>query len=134
MIISQAGKATGKNKYWFNVKSIDTGSFMSVDFSTIKDWDYLEEEVLVNNITESDNSIEILKAKINEFENWKDHKVFEGVENEGQRIISVRWVITKKNKNQKLSYKARLVLVVLKNLIKIILEQILQPVAKKILD
>ena len=37
---------------------------MSVDFSKVKDWDYLEEEVLINNITESDNSIEILKAKV----------------------------------------------------------------------
>ena len=36
-------------------------------------------------------------------------KVFEEVENEEQRIISVRWVITKKNKDQKLTYKASLV-------------------------
>ena len=64
VIISRAGKATGKNKYWFNIKSIDTGSFMSVDLSKVKDWDYLEEEVLINNITEPDNSIEILKAFI----------------------------------------------------------------------
>ena len=82
---------------------------MSVDFSKVKDWNYLEEEVLVNDIIESDNSIEILKAKMNEFENWKDRKGFEEVENEGQRVISVRWVITKKNKDQKLTYKARLV-------------------------
>ena len=41
---------------------------MSVDFSKVKDWDYLEEEVLINNINESDNSIEILKSKMNEFE------------------------------------------------------------------
>ena len=41
---------------------------------------------------------------MNEFENWKDHKVFEEVEHEGQRVISVRWVITKKNKDQKLTY------------------------------
>ena len=58
----------------------------------------------VNNIFESDNKIEIRKAKMNEFENWKDHKVFEEVEHEGQRVISVRWVITKKNKDQKLTY------------------------------
>ena len=64
VIISRAGKATGKNKYWFNIKSIDTGSFMSVDLSKVKDWDYLEEEVFINNITEPDNSIEILKAFI----------------------------------------------------------------------
>ena len=82
---------------------------MSVDFSKVKDWNYLEEEVLVNDIIESDNSIEILKAKMNEFENWKDRKGFEEVENEGQRVISVRWVITKKNEDQKLTYKARLV-------------------------
>ena len=56
--------------------------------------------MLINNITEPDNRIEILKAKRNEFENWKDHKVFEEVANEGQRVISVRWVITKKNKDK----------------------------------
>ena len=81
---------------------------MSVEFCKVKDWDCLE-EVLINTITEPDNSIEIFRAKMNEFENWKDHKVFEEVENEGQRVISVRWVITKKNKDQKLTYKARLV-------------------------
>ena len=99
VIISRTSKATGKNKYWFEVRSIDTGSFMSVDFCKVKGWDYLEEEVLINNITESDNSIEILKGKINEFED------FEEVENEEQRVISVRRVITKKNKDQKLTYK-----------------------------
>ena len=41
---------------------------MSVDFSKVKGWTYLE-EVLVNNIPESDNSNEMLKAKMNEFEN-----------------------------------------------------------------
>ena len=81
VIISQAGKANGKNKYWYNIKSIYTGNFMSVDFSKVNDWDYLE-KVLINNITESDNIIEILTAKRNEFENWKDHKAFEEVENE----------------------------------------------------
>ena len=45
---------------------------------------------------------------MNEFENWKDYKVFEEVENEEQRLISVRWVLTKKNKDQKLTYKAHL--------------------------
>ena len=46
---------------------------------------------------------------MNEFKNWKYDKVFEEVENEGQRVKSVRWAITKKNKDQKLTYKARLV-------------------------
>ena len=47
----------------------------------------------VNYIFESDNSIEIRKAKMNEFEHWKDHEVFEEVEHEGQRVIIVRCVI-----------------------------------------
>ena len=51
------------------------------------------------NITQPDNSIEILQAKMNEFENWNGRKAFEEDENEGQRVISVRCVITKKNKN-----------------------------------
>ena len=67
---------------------------MSVDFSKVKNWDYLEEEVLIDNVIEYDNSIENIRPKINEFENWKDHKVFEEVENEGQRVTSVRWLIT----------------------------------------
>ena len=58
----------------------------------------------VNNIFESDNSIEIRQAKMNEFEHQKDHEVFEEVEHEWQRVIIVRWVITKKNKDQKLTY------------------------------
>ena len=49
----------------------------------------------VNNIFESDNSIEIRKAKMNEFEHWKDHEVFEEVEHEWQRVIIVRCVITR---------------------------------------
>ena len=47
--------------------------------------------------------------------------------------MSVRWVITKKNEDQKLTYKARLVARGFEEL-EIILEQILQPVAKRILD
>ena len=38
----------------------------------MRDWAYLEEEVLVNNITDSDYSIKILKEKMDKFENWKD--------------------------------------------------------------
>ena len=41
--------------------------------------------------------------------NWKDHKVFEEVEDEGQNTFSVRQVITKKNKDDEPVYKARLI-------------------------
>ena len=53
VITSQAGEATGRNRYWFKAKIIDA---VSLDFSKVKDWDYLEKEVLINNITESDKA------------------------------------------------------------------------------
>ena len=43
-----------------------------------------------------------------EISNWKDHKVCEEVVDEGQNTVSVRWVIPKKNKDDKPVYKARL--------------------------
>ena len=33
LVIGCAGKATGQNKYWFNIKNLDTGNFYSIDFN-----------------------------------------------------------------------------------------------------
>ena len=44
-----------------------------------------------------------------EIKNWKVHKTFQEVANEGQTTISARWVVTKKNKTKGNIYKARLV-------------------------
>ena len=33
---SIAGNATGQNKYWFNIKNLDTRSFYSNDFNKVK--------------------------------------------------------------------------------------------------
>ena len=44
-----------------------------------------------------------------EIENWKVHKTFQEVANEGQSTISVRWVVTKKNKTKENIYKVRLI-------------------------
>ena len=75
---------------------------MSVDFIKVKDLDYLEKEVLINKITESDNGTEIVKAKMNELENNKDHKFWQKLKMKGS-IILVRRVITEKNKDQNLA-------------------------------
>ena len=77
----------------------------SIDFSKIKNWKYLE-QVLVNNTSDSAD-IQILDNKMKE--NWKVHKTFQEVTNEGQSTISIRWVIPKKNKTKGNIYKARLV-------------------------
>ena len=69
-----------------------------------------------------------------EISNWKDHKVFEEVVDEGQNTVSVRWVTTKKNKDDEPVYKARLFVRGFEELRKMKLETILPPVAKKTLD
>lgn len=35
-----------------------------------------------------------------EVQNWKDHSVYKKAENEGQEVVSVRLVITKKKKKK----------------------------------
>ena len=84
--IGRAGKATGPNKFWFNIKNIENSNLTSIDFSKIKNWTYLE--VLVNDTSDSADT-QILDAKMNEIENWKVHKTFQEVANEGQGTISV---------------------------------------------
>ena len=45
IVVNRAGKATGKNKYWFNVKNITFGVIKCVDFEKVE-WNPVEEEVL----------------------------------------------------------------------------------------
>ena len=104
LVIGCAGKATGQNKYWFNIKNLDTGNFYSIDFNKVKKWKYLQEEILINSSNDSEN-IKILDAKMKEISKWKDHKIFEEVVDKGQNTVSVRWVITKKNKDDNLFTK-----------------------------
>ena len=109
VIISRSGKARGK-KLGYNVKNFNIDILSSVDFSRVKNWRYLEEEeIVMNNATESCDSIKILEAKTRELQNWKDHILIKELENERQEFVSVRWVVTKKNKDKKLTCKACLV-------------------------
>lgn len=52
---------------------------------------------------------DVMDAKIDELEKWKKNKVYENVENHGQKALSVRWVVTEKILNGKKKRKARLV-------------------------
>ena len=95
MILSRAGKSSGMNKYWFNIKDLEDGSMKSVDFENITSWKNLNEEVLLC----KNEMFDIEEAKLNELDNWKNNcknKVYSEVDNEGQSQISVRWVITEK--------------------------------------
>ena len=36
LVVSRAGKACGKNKYWFNIKDLDDNTMKSLDFENIR--------------------------------------------------------------------------------------------------
>ena len=55
------------------------------------------------------SSHEVDKAKDHEMKNWNDNNVFEEVEDNGERTLSLRWVITEKLKDGEKVVKARLV-------------------------
>lgn len=106
-ILSRAGKATGKYKNCYNIKWDSDGSEgwvdVGEDFSDLEVLD-IDAEMMV-----LFNSDEVLTAKKKELENWIENDVFEEVDNDGQEVLTVRWVITEKVKNKQPVIKARLV-------------------------
>lgn len=100
MIISRAGKESGKYKYKLDIKNIDTDSLSNIDFSSVKNWKYLEEEVLIYNVPEFSNNIGIFDSKMSELQNGNDHEVYRELEDEGQNVVSV----TKKQKSLLLTF------------------------------
>ena len=106
-ILSLAGKRNSKR--WgdcYNIKDRESGR---------KYWVNLREYGNIRRVTEEEevllgcDSNEITAAKEREFESWRKNQVYEEVEDEGQKALSVRWVITNKEKEGKMVCKARLV-------------------------
>ena len=114
-VLGRAGKATGRNKDWFNLEYLEPegikGISQSVDLSQV---DGLE----VNSETETEivsEQVQIVgemswnNAKLDEIENWKKHDVFVEENDAGQKCVSTRWVCTMKETAEGLVPKARLV-------------------------
>lgn len=121
-IMGRAGKAVGKNKYWYNVEYTAPGNMQgvqqSIDLSTVV-------EVNVNggdgvNVSDGEQSepeavfvledVSMGEAMTAELNSWKQNHVYTEVENEGQKCVSTRWIYTMKTtKDGMLVQKARLV-------------------------
>ena len=71
IIIRRAGKATGKNKYWMNIKDSEDGTFKSINFEGTDQWRLKDEVILL-----ADNNHNTIKAKHLELQNWRYHKVY----------------------------------------------------------
>ena len=71
IVISRAGKATGKNKYWMNIKDLENGAFKSINCEEIDEWRLNNEVILL-----ADHNHSTIETKHLEIQNWKYHKVY----------------------------------------------------------
>ena len=121
----RSGKATGIYKYEFNTTN-EKGENMVIDFNhhvlqitkpkvsqqpnetlVTNEQEQIEEiDEIINTIEFSEN--EKLNAKLKELESWKEHEVFEEIADEGQKAMTVKWVLREKLKENKPFTKARL--------------------------
>ena len=104
-ILSRAGKARGRNRNCYNIQR-DNGWRGWYNFRGLKDLSVTPEnsEVIVLFSNDAVNN-----AKDEEMENWIKNKVFEEVDNQGQKLLTTRWVVTQNEKEGNTITKARLV-------------------------
>ena len=108
-IIKRSGKAVGKYKHWYNVYDRDTDDtqIYSLNWQSVDTWNVVPEEVMMSVKAFSDP--DVLEAKMTEMESWKRFEVYDEIKNEGQRYITVQWVVTQKFNEKGRIVKARLV-------------------------
>ena len=94
--IKQSRKASGKNRWWYNVRDLKDGSLKSINLAEVKEWKYKEEEVLLSSAIDK---TEVLVAKRQELENLRKHEVHTEVDDNGQKRISCRWIVTEKSEH-----------------------------------
>ena len=107
-VISRAGKATSKK--WsdsYNIRDLGTGQTRWINMREYENFRIIPEEE--NVLLGEYNDGKIMECKLKEIENWVRNEVFEEVENQGQKTIDTRWVVTEKIKDGQVVNKARLV-------------------------
>ena len=103
-ILSRAGKAGGKYQTWLNFKNLTDDTESSMDWNTVSEWTPIEFQTLYA-IKED----RFKEAREKELDNWKIMKVYDEVEDDGQEVISVKWVYKEKVTENESRKKARLV-------------------------
>ena len=103
--VGRAGKATGKFSSWLNLTSKEDDEPICLDFNTVEEWSKIdssatkehaidrnepEETVYFTVPVEEHQSNDVNDAKKQEIQNWKTFKVFEKVENNGQRRLLIQ--------------------------------------------
>ena len=110
-IVSRGGRATGKNKNWWNTVRSD-GSQHAVNLDAVHKWhivtennaqhtgrDNMQENIMDEALLAS-SKVREHEAKLAELDQWKTMGVYEEVEDTGQQFISLRWVVKDKMDEQ----------------------------------
>ena len=116
-ILGKGGKSTGRNRFYYNVENesqeefgvfLDQVQFEIIAENSISD-DTHEEVNVVFIPAYRHQEAEVIQAEQVELQNWKDIEVYEEIKDQGQKVISTRWVITEKICEGQKGAKARLV-------------------------
>ena len=109
-VLSKQPKRTGVNKNSVNVIIDGDQKPSSINLDQVTEWEEIEsEENVVYLSTTAEFDQDVVDAKEKELQKLKGNNVFEEVKFSGQSVISSKWVITEKFKEQKRVLKARLV-------------------------
>ena len=109
-VLSYQPKQTGKYKQWINVQVENETEPKCVNWDEVEAWTGVEVESVVYLSAAQNKSQEVVDAKEKELENMKRNNVFEEIPFTNQKpVISARWIITEKVKDDKTVVKARLV-------------------------
>ena len=116
-ILGKGGKSTGRNRFYYNVENesqeksgvfLDQVQFEIMTENSVSD-DTHEEVNVVFIPAYRHQEAEVIQAKQVELQNWKDMEVYEEIKDQGQKVISTRWVIREKICEGQKGAKARLV-------------------------
>ena len=114
-VLSRAGKVTGKYSHHWNILNSGEDSPSELNFATPDlEWKFHQADTSTDEINLCDVYLshvnkEVEDAKSKELQTWVKEGVYEEVLDEGQEAVSVRWVVTPKLIDGKMSTKARLV-------------------------
>ena len=100
-VLGRAGKATGKNKRWYNIQEEISKEKKSVNLDQVQ-WELITDEADIN-LVQKQNSVsnDAMAAKLAELQKLRHFNTYEEVNDCGQNTLSTKWVITNKDEQTK---------------------------------
>ena len=114
-VINRAGKATGKNRFWWNIQNLEDGEAESYDTERLDCLDKVADEsvpteeayvVVIPRWRHAESRC--IRAKEKELASWKEFGTYTEVKDEGQKTLGLNWILTDKVIDGKPDIKARL--------------------------